>query len=183
MLQIDHRESHDIDLFLGDPQVLPFINPATQGYTISRQPSDYQTDGAQVTKLIFDDVGEIDFIVCADITDAPSVITEIRGRAVSLETPAEIVAKKIYYRGARLQPRDMFDIAAVAEAYGPDYLVAPLRSCGTEALKKALDVAQGADPQFVSAVIKKLMLREKTSSLADTSQVTTAKLLEMALTS
>jgi hypothetical protein len=183
MLQIDHRESHDIDLFLGDPQVLPFINPATQGYTISRQPSDYQTDGAQVTKLIFDDVGEIDFIVCADITDAPSVITEVRGRAVSLETPAEIVAKKVYYRGARLQPRDMFDIAAVAEAYGPDYLVAPLRSCGTEALKKALDVAQSADPQFVSAVIKKLMLREKTSSLADTSQVTTAKLLEMALTS
>ena len=128
-------------------------------------------------------VGEIDFIVCADITDGPSVITEVRGRTVSLETPAEIVAKKVYYRGARLQPLDMFDIAAVAEAYGPDYLVAPLRSCGTEALKKALDVAQSADPQFVSAVIKKLMLREKTSSLAETSQVTTAKLLELALIS
>ena len=50
MLQIDHRESHDIDLFLDDPQVLPFVNPAAQGYNISRQLSDYQTDGAQVTK-------------------------------------------------------------------------------------------------------------------------------------
>src|SRR5690606_10923434 len=27
MLQIDHRESHEIDLFLDDPQVLPFLNP------------------------------------------------------------------------------------------------------------------------------------------------------------
>jgi len=38
----------------------------------------------------------------------------IRGREVDLETPAEIIAKKVYYRGDRMQPRDMFDIAAVA---------------------------------------------------------------------
>jgi hypothetical protein len=25
MLQIDHRESHDIDIFLDDPQILPFL--------------------------------------------------------------------------------------------------------------------------------------------------------------
>lgn len=31
MLQIDHRESDDIDIFLDDPQVLPFLNPETQG--------------------------------------------------------------------------------------------------------------------------------------------------------
>lgn len=181
MLQIDHRESHDIDLFLDDPQVLPFLNPATQGYTVSLQPSDYQTDGAQVTKLTFDGVGEIDFIVCADITDSPAVITEVRGQAVNLETPAEIIAKKIYYRGARLQPRDMFDLAAVADALDEDQLVAALRSCGTDALQKALQVARNADPQFVSGVIKKLMLREKTAHLADTSQETTANLIERAL--
>jgi hypothetical protein len=29
MLQIDHRESHDIDIFLNDPQLLPYLNPAT----------------------------------------------------------------------------------------------------------------------------------------------------------
>jgi len=27
MLQIDHRESHDIDLFLDDPQIIPYLNP------------------------------------------------------------------------------------------------------------------------------------------------------------
>jgi hypothetical protein len=181
MLQINHRESHDIDLFLDDPQVLPYLNPATQGYQVTRQPDDYQTDGAQVIKLMFAGVGEIDFIVSADITDAPSVETEIRGKLVNLETPAEIVAKKVFYRGARLQPRDMFDIAAVAEACGPDYLIAPLRSCGIEALRKALNVTQGADPQFVSGVISALMLRETTSNLIERSQLTTATLLEQAL--
>jgi len=30
MLQIDHRESFDVDIFLDDPQVLPYLNPKTQ---------------------------------------------------------------------------------------------------------------------------------------------------------
>lgn len=29
MLQIDHRESRDIDIFLMDPQLLGFLNPET----------------------------------------------------------------------------------------------------------------------------------------------------------
>lgn len=39
MLQIDHRESHDIDIFLDDPQLLPFLNPETQGYLLARKPN------------------------------------------------------------------------------------------------------------------------------------------------
>jgi hypothetical protein len=31
MLQIDHRESFDVDIFLDDPQLLPYLNPKTQG--------------------------------------------------------------------------------------------------------------------------------------------------------
>jgi hypothetical protein len=34
---------------------------------------------------------------------------------------AEIIAKKVHFRGARIQPRDMLDLAAVAEHYGADY--------------------------------------------------------------
>ena len=69
MLQIDHRESHDIDLFLDDPQVLPFLNPGTQGYALDRAPDGYDTDGSHVLKLTFGEVGEIDFICCASITE------------------------------------------------------------------------------------------------------------------
>ncbi|MCG8559317.1 MAG: nucleotidyl transferase AbiEii/AbiGii toxin family protein [Hyphomicrobiales bacterium] len=32
MLQIEHRESHDIDLFIDDPQILPLLNPETQDF-------------------------------------------------------------------------------------------------------------------------------------------------------
>ncbi|MCP2158403.1 UNVERIFIED_ORG: hypothetical protein J2740_005399 [Rhizobium nepotum] len=38
MLQINHRESFDIDIFVNDPQVLPYLNPTTQGYTLQVNP-------------------------------------------------------------------------------------------------------------------------------------------------
>jgi hypothetical protein len=56
-------------------------------------PDTYETDGAGSLKLIFEDIGEIDFICCADITPEPSQISELRGRTIRQETPAEIVAK------------------------------------------------------------------------------------------
>jgi len=46
----------------------------------------------------------------------------VRGRHVLLETPSEIIAKKVYYRGAAMQPRDMFDIACVMKTHGVEYL-------------------------------------------------------------
>ena len=86
MLQIDHRESHDIDLFLDDPQVLPFLNPGTQGYALDRAPDGYDTDGSHVLKLTFGEVGEIDFICCASITERSANRVAVRGREVLLET-------------------------------------------------------------------------------------------------
>lgn len=56
MLQIDHRESHDIDLFLDDPQLLPFLNPETQGIRLERAPDSYQA-GTDVLKLAYSDLG------------------------------------------------------------------------------------------------------------------------------
>ena len=34
MLQIDHRESFDVDIFIDDPQALPYLNPQTQGIAL-----------------------------------------------------------------------------------------------------------------------------------------------------
>lgn len=47
MLQINHRESHDIDVFIDDPQVLAYLNPETQEYPLSRLPDSYETDGTR----------------------------------------------------------------------------------------------------------------------------------------
>lgn len=182
MLQIDHRESHDIDLFLDDPQVVPFLNPGTQGYTLEREPDGYETNGSHVLKLTFGDVGEIDFICCAPITEHPTSPNVIRDRKVQLETPAEILAKKVFYRGSRLQPRDMFDLAAVVDREGQDYVVAALRQCGGDRIGAALKVAEGMSPEFAVSVIGQLMYREHHAPLLRKAQAITQAALRAALT-
>ena len=54
-----------------------------------------------------------------------------------VETPAEIIAKKIHYRGSQFSIRDIFDIAAVSEL-APDALTS-ISSEISDALPRALD--------------------------------------------
>jgi hypothetical protein len=180
MLQIDHRESHDIDLFLDDPQILPYLNPDTQDIALDRSPNSY-SGGAHVLKLFYDGLGEIDFICCASIIDNPTRPTEVRGNMVALETPAEIIAKKVYFRGVGFQPRDMFDLAAVTEHYGADYVIAALSQCGREACEQALSNIEQAQPAFVESIIRQLMLRESTRHLAGHSRDISLNLLRKTL--
>ena len=56
MLQIDHRESFDVDIFLDDPQLLPYLNPQKQGYLLDMKPDAYQSDGSRALKIVFSDV-------------------------------------------------------------------------------------------------------------------------------
>jgi hypothetical protein len=181
MLQIDHRESHDIDLFLTDPQFLPFLNPETQGFELSRLPDTYQTDGAGSLKLTFEDIGEIDFICCAEITEKTTSVSNLRGKAVNLETPAEIIAKKVYYRGASMQPRDMFDIAATSEAMGEQYVVDALKQCGEDRCQTTLRRVQMMDQKFASSIIGQLMYRDNNEHLITQAQAATERMLRLTL--
>ncbi|ALV29970.1 hypothetical protein APZ00_08660 [Pannonibacter phragmitetus] len=150
MLQIGHRESHDIDIFLDDPQVLPLLNPEVQGFRLKLLPSSYDSDGARSLKLSFSGIGEIDFICCSHLTSQPVSFENISGRRVMLEVPAEIISKKIYYRCGMLQPRDMFDIAAVLHCCGGEILKAALAPiAGRCAI--ALEAASRMNPQFAQA--------------------------------
>ena len=182
MLQIDHRESHDVDLFIMEPQFLPFLNPETQGYGLARQPDACSTDGATTLKLSFGGVGEIDFICCPEVTEQPTSRHMVEGHEVDLETPAEIIAKKVYYRGDLMQPRDMFDIAAVAEHHGDDYAVAALRACGEDRCASALRHVERMNPGFAQKIVGQLMYRERNQHLVHIAQPTTARLLRSAIT-
>jgi hypothetical protein len=181
MLQIDHRESHDIDLFLDDPQLLPFLNPETQEIPLERLPDSYHVEGNHVLKLAYGDAGEIDFICCASITESPTELTDVRGQSVALEKAAEIIAKKVSYRGSLFQPRDMFDLAAVTERYGSKYSVDALRQCSKEAREAALDRVQKANPESIAKINSQLMFREKTRHLVDRAQDMSREVLELAL--
>jgi len=104
---------------------------------------------------VFDNIGEIDVICCRALLPHPTESARIRGRIVDLEKPAEIIAKKVFHRGATLQPRDMFDLAAVARALGERYVREALAEF-TEQAEAALTVARRFDPSLVRAVIADL---------------------------
>jgi Nucleotidyl transferase AbiEii toxin, Type IV TA system len=86
MLQIDHRESRDVDIFLSDPQLLSLLDPQKRDFQFEIPPSDYKGDGARFLKLGFDKIGEIDFIVADALTTSPTKQDTVEGEIV-LWTP------------------------------------------------------------------------------------------------
>ena len=105
-LTLNHRVSYDIDIFLEDPRALKHIagDPRTK-----RISNDWQFPGNYL-KLIRQE-GEIDFILATTITENCFFGYNFSGAEINVETPAEIIAKKIRYRGSNFTIRDIFDFA------------------------------------------------------------------------
>ena len=156
MIQIGHRESHDIDIFLDDPQLLGFIDPSRSHPRLDLAPSDYQGDGLRFQKFAFESVGEIDFVVAGTLTQMPFDIREVEGRAVRLETVPEIIAKKVYYRGPEAKPRDIFDIAAAAR-FKLEPVVNALRAFPDQ-VSRTKERLEKLNPEFVDRAIADLMI-------------------------
>jgi hypothetical protein len=175
MLQIDHRESRDVDIFLRDPQLLPFLDPQKHDFEFEIQPSDCDGDGARFLKLAFAGIGEIDFIVSQPKTENPTVLQHIEGEHTLLETIPEIIAKKIVHRGTSLKPRDIFDVAAAAEKHEESVIVA-LRSYQEE-VNTALETLARLNPEFVNNAISQLQIREKFRSTAKSAIERTKQIL------
>jgi hypothetical protein len=166
MLQIDHRESHDVDIFLPDPQLLPFLDLQTHDFTFEIQPTDYKGDGAKSIKLVFENIGEIDFIVGGSLTSIPTKSTTVEGEVVQLETIPEIIAKKVYHRGSSIQPRDIFDIAAGGDAHA-DSIITELKPYKDE-VTKTLSVVEKLNPAFVNQAIADLAIKPKYEAISKT---------------
>lgn len=112
MRRYRHRVSTDIDIFVPDPQLLgylsPRLNPVAESFT-----ADY-FEQANFLKLVLPQ-GEIDFVVAGFLTADPVSSERICGRDTRVETSAEIIAKKVWYRAAEFTARDLFDFALVAD--------------------------------------------------------------------
>jgi predicted nucleotidyltransferase component of viral defense system len=113
MLRYRHRLSKDIDIFVPDPQYLGFVTPRLSD-TAAAMTEDYIEMGSSFVKLQFEE-GEVDFVASPNLLASAWEVWDIDGRAVKVETAAEIVAKKLYHRGDRATARDLFDIALVIE--------------------------------------------------------------------
>jgi len=112
MLRLHHRHSRDIDLFVPDPQYLGYLTPRLSDAAESLT-TEY-VEAAEYVKLLMP-TGEIDIVVGEPLTDPPWEKVAHRGRQVLVETNAEIVAKKMHYRGYQAKARDLFDLCAVAD--------------------------------------------------------------------
>jgi Nucleotidyl transferase AbiEii toxin, Type IV TA system len=175
MLQIGHRESRDIDIFLTDPQLLPFLDPQKREFQVQIQPSACEGEGARSLKLVFDEIGEIDFIVAGALTHSPTTQTNIEGEAVLLETVPEIITKKIYHRGSSLKPRDIFDIAAAGEQHA-DSLVRELRNYRVQ-VAQAIAGIDRLNADFVNRAILQLAIRDGYKAVAETAVARSKEIL------
>lgn len=114
MFHYQHRKSKDIDIFVPDPQFLGYVNPRLGGPAEAIFPE--YTDAAEYVKL-FMPQGEIDFVASSPLTVNPYEEHEVLGRRIILETPVEIVAKKMWHRGDKATPRDLLDLALVIDKH------------------------------------------------------------------
>jgi hypothetical protein len=174
MLQIDHRESRDVDIFLSDPQQLSFLDPQKQDFEFEIRPDGYEGDGIRSLKLVFGS-GEIDFIVAGALTSAPTIQREIEGEIVYLETIPEIVTKKVFYRGSNIMPRDVFDIAAAGKE-SADAIIEQLRSY-KDKVTQTLAAMEKMNPKFVSDSIADLVIRDQYKEVAKTALEKSKKIL------
>ncbi len=175
MLQIGHRDSHDVDIFLSDPQWLSFLDPQKHDFRFEIWPADYQGDGSSFQKFAFDNIGEIDFIVGRAMTPSPTTRTIVEGETTLLETIPEIIAKKIYYRGSSIKPRDIFDIAAASQQHA-DAVIDALRSYRDE-VETTLIMIDKLNPDLVNSAIAQLSIKEKFRPVAETALQQTNELL------
>lgn len=112
MLKHRHRFSKDVDIFVPDPQCLGFLTPRLNDQAeVSTHGYDEQANSLK----IYYAEGEVDFVAAGPITAEPFEQRVIRGRLISVETPTEIVAKKLKFRAADFKARDIFDLALVLE--------------------------------------------------------------------
>lgn len=166
MLQIGHRQSEDIDIFLQDPQLLSYLDPKLHDFEFEIMPADYQGDGSNFLKLAFDQIGEIDFIVSPPLTDTPSQRRRVEGEDVEVETIAEIIAKKVHHRGAHIKPRDIFDIAAAAIS-NREAIVGALRMYRDD-VASTLTAMDRLNPDFTNATIAALAIDDRYRTVAAT---------------
>lgn len=164
MIQIDHRESRDVDLFLPDGQYLGLLDPTKRDFEFEIAPDGVTGDGTASLKFAFTGIGEIDFIVAPALTTNATTMRSVEGRDVALETVPEIITKKVHYRGRSITPRDIFDIAAAAQT-NHDELINALKGRRND-VAATIKAIERLNPDFVSSTISALAIRDDFQAVA-----------------
>ncbi|WZB74289.1 nucleotidyl transferase AbiEii/AbiGii toxin family protein [Achromobacter insuavis] len=140
MLALNHRLSDDIDLFVDSPAWLPYVSPRLNDM-FENELAGYNEDNAHV-KLRFAE-GEIDFVVAAPLLPGTSAIWNPSAPETSfpMEPPAEVLAKKLFFRGWTSTARDLFDWVILQTQAPPDAIPEPALAALLEAKLEGIDTA------------------------------------------
>lgn len=113
-LLLGHRVSYDVDLFVTDAQAIAYLTPRLNDRVLALFGDAYEEDSDFIKFRA--PAGAIDVIVARRLTDPGVAPLDIDGRSILAETAAEILAKKIQFRGHAFKHRDAFDLAALLDA-------------------------------------------------------------------
>ncbi len=116
-----------------DAQLLPYLSPRLNDTAAALFGEDYD-EGSGALKLAASG-GDIDVIVAPLLTRPDIADADVLGRAISAQTPEEILAKKIQYRGYAFTHRDAFDLAMLLSR-DPSRVAAACADCGEMAIKR-----------------------------------------------
>lgn len=143
-LRYAHRISYDVDIFLRDAQILGFLSPRLNEFAASI--ADEYDEAANGIKIVTAR-GDIDFIVAAEVTGLPPEAIVVQGVETLVDRPAEILAKKIQYRGIAFAERDIFDLAVVMRD-DPAEAAAAIQACSADALAATAHAIAHALPRL-----------------------------------
>ncbi|WP_114149348.1 hypothetical protein [Rhizobium wuzhouense] len=82
---------------------------------------------------------------------------ELLGRSIRIETVPEIITKKVFYRGAHIAARDVFDIVAASVGHRQTVIEALATYPARTAI--AADALRRLNPEFVMSVVDQLQIR------------------------
>lgn len=124
-VHLDHRVSYDIDLFYRSADVFDYYNPNKNLAVmalVQKYGGSWQYPGNYLRLEL--GAGEIDVLISKFMTQLPITEWAFETWQIKLETPAEILAKKIRFRSSQFKRRDIFDMAAIARLREADLIVA-----------------------------------------------------------
>ncbi|MBL8833882.1 MAG: nucleotidyl transferase AbiEii/AbiGii toxin family protein [Rhodospirillales bacterium] len=146
-LRLGHRISYDADIFLYDAQVLGYLSPRLDNF--SAEFAESYSESANGLKIVTR-YGDIDFVVATDVTpDAPIEERIDEGAPVPTHSNAEILAKKVKYRGFAFTHRDVFDLAVLIdrERTSVDHALA---CCSRAEIEQTFDICLARAPRLAA---------------------------------
>ena len=143
MLNYHHRLSKDVDIFVSNTQYFNGLSPKLNDVA---EDADFYQEGERFISLSYLE-GKIDFVKAFQVSDYLPTLKHVFNQNIFVDDDIEIVTKKVFFRGASLHPRDLYDLATVYLGPRRSELVNALINI-PEQLQEFHDALQRVGPGF-----------------------------------